>query len=126
MTDFLDCQICGKRTERSSNNQKYCPECSKVAWKSLYLERQKAAAKLREDAKKASPPPCPRKKKTAKLPDWCNLEGKSLARVDAEAKAFGLSYGQYTAAVASGSIDQLLKMKGIKNPRKILSKIEVK
>lgn len=116
MTDFLNCQICGKKTERSSNNQKYCPECSKVAWKSLYLERQKAAAKLREEAKK----------KAAKLPDWCNLEGKSLARVDAEAKAFGLSYGQYTAAVASGSIDQLLKMKGIKNPRKILSQIEVK
>ncbi len=61
-------------------------------------------------------------------PKWdsFDLTGKSLARVDAEAHAFGLSYGQYTAAVRSGGIIPLLKSKGIRNYRKILREIEVR
>lgn len=61
-------------------------------------------------------------------PKWdsFDLRGKSLARVDAEAHAFGLSYGQYTAAVRSGGIIPLLKSKGIRNNRKILREIEVR
>ena len=61
-------------------------------------------------------------------PSWdsFDLTGKSLARVDAEARAFGLSYGQYTAAVRSGGIIPLLKNKGIRHYRKILREIEVR
>lgn len=55
-----------------------------------------------------------------------DLSGKSLARVDAEAHAFGLSYGQYTAAVRSGTIIPLLKSKGIHHYRKILRELEVR
>ena len=45
-------------------------------------------------------------------PGW-SLSGKPLALVDMEAKAFDLSYGQYTAAVMSGSIINLLRVKGL-------------
>lgn len=74
--------------------------------------------------KNTAPEPAPE----AREPKWdsFDLTGKSLARVDAEAHAFGLSYGQYTAAVRSDGIIPLLKSKGIRNYRKILREIEVR
>lgn len=70
--------------------------------------------------------PAPPVESTEPVWDSFDLSGKSLARVDAEAHAFGLSYGQYTAAIRSGGIIQLLKSKGIRNYRKILRDLEVR
>ncbi|NCB52268.1 MAG: hypothetical protein EOM54_10355 [Clostridia bacterium] len=41
------------------------------------------------------------------------LEGKPLDLVAAEAKAVGMSYGQYRAAVSSGMIERVLREKRI-------------
>ena len=96
---YIECARCGCATERIAPNQKYCPGCSR--------------AKKRPAGKK-------RKSLSERLCDHRDLRGKSLARVDAEAKAFGLSYGQYTAAVYSGGIDALLKSRGFDDPAAVL------
>ncbi|MBO5976258.1 MAG: hypothetical protein J6P94_03675 [Oscillospiraceae bacterium] len=85
--------------DRTAPNQKYCYKCSR---------RKKRPAKKKK------------KSLQERLCDHRDLHGKSLARVDAEAKAFGLSYGQYTAAVYSGGIDALLKSKGFDDPAAVL------
>ena len=46
--------------------------------------------------------------------------------MDAEARLFGMSYGQYTAAVQGGSIMQILKHKGVKNPKKMLRELKTR
>ena len=50
--------------------------------------------------------------------------GKSLKQIDAECRLFGMSYGQYTAACREGTIEQILKLKGFKNPKAVLKKLE--
>ena len=96
---YIECPRCGRAVERTAPNQIYCSNCSRM--------------KKRPSGKK-------KKSLQERLCDHRDLRGKSLARVDAEAKAFGLSYGQYTAAVYSGGIDALLKSRGIENPEAIL------
>ncbi len=96
---YIECARCGNAVERTAPNQKYCPNCSR--------------GKKRPVRKK-------RKSLSERLCDHRDLRGKSLARVDAEAKAFGLSYGQYTAAVYSGGIDALLKSRGFDDPAAVL------
>lgn len=61
------------------------------------------------------------------VPKWdsFDLTGKSANRVTAEANAFGLSYGIYSAACRSGTIIPLLKDKGIHHYRKILRELEI-
>ncbi|MBE7016658.1 MAG: hypothetical protein E7420_00670 [Ruminococcaceae bacterium] len=100
---YIECARCGKAVERTAPNQKYCPNCSRA--------RKRPAGKKR-------------KSPSERLCDHRDLRGKSLARVDAEAKAFGLSYGQYTAAVYSGGIDALLKSRGYDDPAAVLRDIK--
>ncbi|MBQ8264145.1 MAG: hypothetical protein IJY96_05145 [Oscillospiraceae bacterium] len=117
------CTICGK--EGMGKGNKYCPDCAGTAkqenMRTKYEKRranEKAAE--REERKRLREP------SAEQLLDWHDLSGKSLARVDAEAKAFGLSYGQYTSAVRCGSIDQLLRSRGIADPAAVLREIKVK
>lgn len=101
--EYINCADCGRRVERTSPNRKYCRRCA---------EKRRAARR--------------RKKPDPRLNDWHDLRGKSLARVDAEAKAFGLSYGHYTAAVYSGGIDPLLKSLGFEDPGAVLEGLRVR
>jgi len=101
---YIDCAICGRRVVKTSPNRKYCRSC---------------AEKAKRGGKK-------RKLSTARLLSWRDLRGKSLARVDAEAKAFGLSYGQYTAAVYSCGIDALLRSRGITDPAQVLRGVRLR
>ena len=98
------CQRCGRSFEKTHGSQRYCPLC-----------RRPGSAKYKRSAPKK-----------ARLLDWHDLRGKSLARVDAEAKAFGLSYGQYTAAVYSGGIDALLRSRGFIDPKAVLMGVKAR
>lgn len=42
-----------------------------------------------------------------------DTKGKSLALINAEAKALGMSYGKYVCAIRSGSIEQRLIATGL-------------
>lgn len=113
-----ECAACGESFMRLKNRAKYCPECM-----SLSAQRRRDMKAAREmaliEAVEQST------KKHVRYASF-DLTGKSLRRVDAEAKLFGMSYGQYTAACYCGSIEQVLLMKGIKNPKKKLKELEVK
>lgn len=101
---YIECAKCGAAVERIAPNQKYCSLCGRG-------KRKKTRGKTG------------RRSLAERLADHRDLSGKSLRRVDAEAKAFGLSYGQYTAAVYSGGIDALLKSRGIEDPAGILRNV---
>lgn len=102
---YIDCAICGRRVPRTSPNRKYCRAC---------------ADKMHRSGRKR------RGLSDQCLNNWRDLRGKSLARVDAEAKAFGLSYGQYTAAVYSGGIDTLLRSRGFNDPGGVLKGLRIR
>jgi len=126
---MFKCAACGRDTERRSANQKYCQGCAyfihvKQTIDAQRLARQKKeadAARIKKEASKAEE----RRKKAERLVTL-TLEGKSLRRIAAEAKAFGLSYGQYSAAISSGGIRQLLRHRGITNPEAVLRGIKIK
>ena len=103
---YIECHCCGAKTPRTSPNRKYCSECAEKISKSPIRKKKSKASE--------------------RLLDWHDLRGKSLRRVDAEAKAFGLSYGQYTAAVYSGGIDALLRSRGCRDPRAVLMGVKVR
>lgn len=48
----------------------------------------------------------------SEMEGW-STRGKSLALVDAEAREFGMSYGQYMAAIQGGSIERILTAQGM-------------
>lgn len=121
------CECCGKEGKKNNATQRYCnAECRKRVDK----EKRRRYRQEREADKRAAAVMEERRERHATKPDArlreLSLEGKSLARVDAEARAFGLSYGQYTAAIRSGGIIQLLRSRGITNWREILQNIEIK
>lgn len=120
MISKINCQLCGAEIEITNRNQKYCATCRNAA-KGI-VEKDYKARKRKEKAKTAH---CALTAGGIKWDEF-DLTGKSLARVDAEAKLFGMSYGQYTAAVRGGSIKQVLKHKGIKNPKKMLRELKTR
>jgi hypothetical protein len=51
---------------------------------------------------------------------WC-LTGKGIAQVSAEAAALKLSYGEYVAGIETGTIEAILRDRGITDgPDRIL------
>lgn len=120
MITKTNCQLCGVEMEITNRNQKHCAVCRNAA-KGI-VEKRSTSTGNREKAKAAL------SVLSAGGIKWdeFDLTGKSLARVDAEAKLFGMSYGQYTAAVRGGSIKQILKYKGIKNPKKMLRELKTR
>lgn len=110
------CVACGEIFTPYHRQSKYCPECKKLSNGTrdrMRMEREIALAEAKEAAARRTP----------KNPFDASCKG--LKRIDAECRLFGMSYGQYTAACRSGTIEKLLKAKGFKNPRKMLKGIEI-
>lgn len=95
MSTFLICKECGIEVPRKSNRQKYCEAC---------------AAKKKK---------CPSKYVPKEGATYGNgygtwdLRGKSLSEIALEARALGMSYGEYVNACNSGSMKAILLQRGI-------------
>lgn len=91
---LIQCAVCGAEIEKRSARQKYCAECS------IEANRARTREKDRErDAKK-------RRREYEAAGAWpAKTEGKSLAQVNAEARALGLTYGKYQALILSGGLE---------------------
>lgn len=115
----LTCATCGKVvTVKNRGGRKYCDDC-----KDLNPERREKVKAEREE-REAAEYAALMKKHAEENP--FDLSCKSLKRIDAEAKLFGMTYGTYTAACRCGFIIPILKDKGFKDPVKMLKKLEEK
>ena len=106
----IRCAECGGLT-LGGHNRKYCPACAKKRAK----ERMEAANAGRYRYTPNKKPQAEEKhytrpRRTGLLFD---LSGKDLAEVALEAKALGMSYGEYTSACFGGTIEKKLAMQGI-------------
>lgn len=116
MEEFMTCARCGKTTERHSGNQKYCPECKKAVRRQNQREsRLHQQQKEIERKRLGLPPKKPKRQKPAP---------GSLARVAQEARAAGMTYGAYTVAVQTGTLEIHLKRKGITDWPERLAKLD--
>lgn len=107
---MIRCEACGGLTP-GGRNRKYCPACAKKrvrermeaanAGRYRYTPNKKPQAEERHYT---------RPRRTGLLFD---LSGKDLAEVALEAKALGMSYGEYTSACFGGTIEKKLAMQGI-------------
>lgn len=101
----LKCLGCGQEIPKTPNRQ-YCSACARK-------RRRQQDEVRREQYKRAG------RKKTAVPPEQkkrnelFSLAGKSLAEVSLEARALGMSYGQYTSACSGGTIGAVLAADGI-------------
>ena len=99
------CLGCGQEIPKTPNRQ-YCSACARK-------RRRQQDEVRREQYKRAG------RKKTAVPPEQkkrnelFSLAGKSLAEVSLEARALGMSYGQYTSACSGGTIGAVLAADGI-------------
>lgn len=93
------CSVCGKEFEIIGNRKKYCSkaccaeasrkkscERGKARYRALTAEQKKAEWEKRKRA-------MPKKKKAAREPKYQN----EIARIAAEARKLGMSYGEYVA-----------------------------
>ncbi len=106
----IRCAECGGLT-LGGHNRKYCPTCAKKRAR----ERMEAANAGRYRYTPNKKPQAEEKhytrpRRTGLLFD---LGGKDLAEVALEAKALGMSYGEYTSACFGGTIEKKLAMQGI-------------
>lgn len=105
----IRCAECGGLTP-GGHNRRYCPTCAKKR----AMEQMKAAnaERYRRTNKKpkAEEKHYTRPRRTGLLFD---LSGKDLAEVALEAKALGMSYGEYTSACFGGTIEKKLAMRGV-------------
>jgi len=102
------CANCGKQIENAKSNRTYCANCAGK-------EKDLQQADKRQRAK--APEPLPKKDyafltPSAAPPEW-SLKGKSADQVEAEARALGLSYGQYSAYCSSGLIVRYCRERGV-------------
>lgn len=112
-----DCACCGKSFLMSGHFAIYCETCRKLP--ETQRERMKEARERAVEHAAAST-----KKKTRRCRSF-DISKKSLRRIDAECRLFGMSYGKYTAACRGGTIEAELKARGFKNPLKMLEELEV-
>lgn len=82
--EFIHCEICGVLQEKTTGNRKYCDKCRAEA------NRQRRLKSYRIN----------KAKKTAKVPT------KSASQVDAEARSYGMSYGEYSVALQYGTLPE--------------------
>jgi len=109
---MISCEACGGLTP-GGRNRKYCPACAKKrarermeaanAGRYRYTPNKKPQA---EEVKRHYTRP----RRTGQLFD---LGGKDLAEVALEARALGMTYGEYTSACFGGTIEQRLAMQGL-------------
>lgn len=110
----ITCADCGGIFERRAGSQKYCCGCAEKRKSSAY--RNKKAKEQEESRRQAN---------SASMPTETigfDTKGKSLALINAEAKALGMSYGKYVCAIRSGSIEQRLIAMGL-SPRQWRAKL---
>lgn len=93
------CKFCGAET--TGDLRMRCPKCADVLPPTKYKGKPEAEPK----------PPKPKRKKPLK--GCWDLDNKSAVQVDIEARALGLSYGQYTSLVGSLFIERFLASQGI-------------
>lgn len=112
---IICCDICGKSFIREYTNRRYCsPECSMTAKRAQarqYKRLEREAIKSEREKPKREEAQAPRRRALF------DLSGKSLADVAAEALALGMSYGEYTAACAGGTIYARLDARGISHQK---------
>ena len=116
------CDVCRKRRAREAVARSYAQQKEKknCAWcgKELPPLRRTYCSDECAAAKRVLPVPKRPKKRTSELlpPDMEGWEtaGKGLRIVSAEADAFGLSYGQYTAKIRAHTIEDYLRHEGWK------------
>lgn len=100
--EFLYCKDCGIEVPRKSPNQVYCPDCA-AKYKSHSVREKKPPSIFKHTAK----------------PEYgngegqWNLRGKSLTDIALEAKALGMSYGEYVNACSSGKMENILAARGL-------------
>ena len=114
----LICRECGRETRRNSPSQKFCPGCAINR-----RARLNEASRLRRKAEAAD------KALNGDQADQLNtltIGNKRTARIVAEARAFGMTYGTYTAAIRAGSIERVLKAKGFTDPEAVLRELTIK
>lgn len=114
---MFTCPMCGEVTERKTTNKKYCTECAAKRLKMTVAQRQQLDMLL--GISKVKRPGISEELATF------DPKGKSIERLNAEARAFRLTYGQYVAACHCGSIHQILKAEGVKEPEQILREIPI-
>ena len=120
MAEMLICAVCGRETPRKAKAQKYCPDCARVVAQKNNRERANVRyERLKEERQAESRPQAPLPKKNygfltpSVAPEGWSLAGKSADQVTAEARALGLSYGQYSSYVNSGMIEHYCRTIGI-------------
>lgn len=97
------CIQCGAQLpEGSGKKRQFCPECRAARKAQSEEERRKIAQARKYFAAVAIPP----------KPDF-----KSLDQMVKEAHALQLTYGQYSALIASGGLQRYCQYHGLKMPK---------
>lgn len=111
------CTICGAEVVRRSAAQRYCESCrAEVRLRTCRRANRKYYHGQRDTQHGDH----------AAASVTLSAEGKSINRIAAEARAFGMSYGQYLGALTAGTIMWELRDRGRENWREILASITVK
>ena len=116
MKELMKCAECGRIIERNAPSQKFCKECA--ASRRYQKSKARRAQKRIEAALKQEEDPA--------LLNTLTTKGKSVPRIIAEARAFGMTYGTYTAAIRDGSIERVLRAKGFADPEAVLRGLDIK
>lgn len=119
MGEIIRCEECGIEMERTSPKHKYCKVCA-------YERVKRGNKEIRERKKREREAALAKEKSQEDMLCVLTLAGKTANRITAEARAFGMTYGTYSAAVRDGSIDKILKAKGISDPEAILREVSIK
>ena len=101
MRTFLICKECGIEVPRKANSQRYCEACATEKKRKKYISKYvpKEGAKYGHGQG-----------------GW-TLKGKSLSEIALEARALGMSYGEYVNACSAGKMSDILRARGI-SPQK--------
>lgn len=107
---FKLCEKC-KRIISAAYGRKYCPDCAKEV-RLAQMREQREKGKFKKPKAEA---------KRDTRPRWSgalfNLDGKSLAEVNLEARALSMSYGKYVSACFNGTIVAELAAQGIERDK---------
>lgn len=119
---YLTCKMCGVVVQRLNPHQCFCHDCS-VARRRMSPEKRHALddviGHIRASASRPEPKPI-------EAIITFEVKGKSIERLNAEARAFGMTYGRYVAACENGTIQAKLKVEGVTDPEQVLRGINTK
>lgn len=119
---YLTCKMCGVVVQRLNPHQCFCHDCS-VARSRMSPEKRHALDDVIGHIRASAPRPEP---KPIEAIVTFDVKGKSIERLNAEARAFGMTYGRYVAACENGTIKAKLKVEGVTDPEQVLRGINTK